>query len=153
MSARLKDTLRVIRVMGMTLNCIRCWGSRSGVLGNIQYPFVTINQASSKLDQLESSYGLNTDVTKSFLFGRIGSKIIVIYWPSPDPSIKRCTCVNKRKNSRSRWMLENNITRCPGESVGDRMPKWEQAADRGFWALSQDEEEVLLWSREELGSM
>ena len=24
---------------------------------------------------------------------------IVIYWPSTEPSIKRCTCVNKRKNS------------------------------------------------------
>ena len=28
-------------------------------------------------------------------------------------SIKRCTCVNKRKNSGSRWVLDNNITRCP----------------------------------------
>ena len=36
----------------------------------------------------------------------------VIYWPSTEPSIKRCTCVNKRKNSRSRWALNNNITRC-----------------------------------------
>ena len=40
----------------------------------------------------------------------------VIYWPSTEPSIKRCTCVNKRKNSRSRCTLENNITRCPGGS-------------------------------------
>ena len=47
------------------------------------------------------------------------------------------------------------------ESVGDRMPKWEPAVDRGLLALSdprlsnpsQDEEEVLLWSREELGSI
>ena len=38
---------------------------------------------------------------------------IVIYWPSTEPSIKRCTCVNKRKNSGSRCTLENNITRCP----------------------------------------
>ena len=38
----------------------------------------------------------------------------VIYWPSTKPSIKRCTCVNKRKNSGSRRALENNITRCPG---------------------------------------
>ena len=38
----------------------------------------------------------------------------VIYWPSTEPSIKRCTCVNKRKNSGSRWTLENNITRCLG---------------------------------------
>ena len=37
----------------------------------------------------------------------------VIYWPSTEPSIKRCTCVNKRKNSGSRWTLDNNITRCP----------------------------------------
>ena len=42
--------------------------------------------------------------------------ICVIYWPSTGPSIKRCTCVNKRKNSGSRWMLENDITRCPGGS-------------------------------------
>ena len=63
----------------------------------------------------------------------------VIYWPSTKPSIKRCTCVNKRKNSRSRWALNNNITRCLGrfESVGDRMPKREnQLAYWGLWALS-----------------
>ena len=34
----------------------------------------------------------------------------VIYWPSTEPSIKRCTCVNKRKNSGSRRTLDNNIT-------------------------------------------
>ena len=32
----------------------------------------------------------------------------VIYWPSTEPSIKRCTCVNTQKNSGSRWTLENN---------------------------------------------
>ena len=37
----------------------------------------------------------------------------VIYWSSTEPSIKRCTCVNKWKNSESRWALENYITRCP----------------------------------------
>ena len=42
--------------------------------------------------------------------------MIVIYWPSTEPSIKRCTCVNKWKNSGSRWTLENNITRCLGGS-------------------------------------
>ena len=36
----------------------------------------------------------------------------VIYWPSTEQSIKRCTCVNKRRNSGSRWALNNNITRC-----------------------------------------
>ena len=35
----------------------------------------------------------------------------VTYWPWTEPSIKRCTCVNKRKNSGSRWELNNNITR------------------------------------------
>ena len=40
----------------------------------------------------------------------------VIYWPSTEPSTKRCTCVNKRKNSGNRWTLENNITRCLGGS-------------------------------------
>ena len=42
--------------------------------------------------------------------------IIVIYWPSTEPSIKRWTCVNKRKNSGSRWMLDNNIARCTDDS-------------------------------------
>ena len=36
------------------------------------------------------------------------------YWPSTVPSIKRWTCVNKRKNSGSRLTLENILTRCPG---------------------------------------
>ena len=44
------------------------------------------------------------------------SSSVVIYWPSTELSIKRCTCVNKRKNSGSRRTLENNITRCPGGS-------------------------------------
>ena len=63
----------------------------------------------------------------------------VTYWPSTEPSIKRCTCVNKRKNSGSRWAWYNYITRCGSselESVGDKMPAWEPAADRGLWALS-----------------
>ena len=38
--------------------------------------------------------------------------VCVIYWPSTEPSIKRCTCVNKRKNNGSGWTLNNNITRC-----------------------------------------
>ena len=85
----------------------------------------------------------------------------VIYWPLTELSIKRCTCVNKRKNIGSRWTRDNNISRCPGrlKSVGVKIPEWEPAADRGLWTLSdprlskpsQDEKEVLLWS-EELGS-
>ena len=37
---------------------------------------------------------------------------IVIYWPSTELSIKRCTCVNKRRNSGSWCTLDNYITRC-----------------------------------------
>ena len=37
--------------------------------------------------------------------------MIVTYWPSTEPSIKRCTCVNKRKYTGSRCALNNNITR------------------------------------------
>ena len=36
----------------------------------------------------------------------------VIYWPSTEPSIKRCTCVNKRRKSGSRWTWDNYIIRC-----------------------------------------
>ena len=68
----------------------------------------------------------------------------VIYWHSTEPSIKRCTCVNKQRNSRSRWAWDNYITRCHRQlmsvrvpvAVGDKMPAWEQFADWGLWALS-----------------
>ena len=45
----------------------------------------------------------------------------------------------------SRWVSDNYITRCHRrlgelqfqlESVGDKMPNWEPAAERGLWALS-----------------
>ena len=68
-------------------------------------------------------------LVKSTMFLFFRWHVGVIYWPSTEPSIKRCTCVNKRKKSGSRRTLENNITRCPGwfESLGDRMPAWEPA--------------------------
>ena len=60
------------------------------------------------------------DVWKYFWWLKIIQKeqimISVIYWPSTEPSIKRCTSVNKQKNSGSMWTLENNITRSPGGS-------------------------------------
>ena len=57
---------------------------------------------------------METDVKKMSACGILKKKngMIVIYWPSTEPSIKRCTCVNKRKDSGSRWTLNNNITRC-----------------------------------------
>ena len=76
----------------------------------------------------------------------------VIYWPSTEPSIKRCSCVNKQKNSGSRWVL-NNITRCSGRfELVDKMLNWEPTCSlRALgpqWLTveqpSQDEKEVLL---------
>ena len=61
----------------------------------------------------------------------------MLYWPSTELSIKRCTCVNKRKNSGRRCTLNNNITRC---TDGSRQLKTrcrsesqrQTAADSGF---------------------
>ena len=63
--------------------------------------------------------------------------LAVIYWPSTKPSIKRCTCVNKRRNSGSRWVLENNITRCPGGSSQLETGCWSenQLQTKGFGPL------------------
>ena len=62
----------------------------------------------------------------------------VIDWPSTEPSIKKCTCVNKRKNSGSRWMLNNYITR---RTDGSRQleigcQRENQLADWGLVVLS-----------------
>ena len=51
----------------------------------------------------------------------------VTYWPSTGPSIKRCTCVNKRKNSRARWVSNKNITRTQTAWVSW---KWSQLVTR-----------------------
>ena len=121
----------------------------------------------------------------------------VTYWPLPEPSIKRCTCINKQRNSGnrciqsrmseyhldlwtwlnsgqmrmptgSRWVWNNYITRCHRwlgsvgvpVAVGDKMPAWEQLADWGLaalrihgWEDQQNEEEVLLWSKKNFGSI
>ena len=53
----------------------------------------------------------------------------VIYWPSTEPSIKRCTCVNKPKKSGSRWTLRKNKDRVSAAVSQSEtgMPKWESA--------------------------
>ena len=56
--------------------------------------------------------------------------LYVTYWPSTEPSVKRCTCVNKRKNSGSRWMLDNTITRCPDGSSQETGCQHEEPACR-----------------------
>ena len=106
----------------------------------------------------------NTEQSSGDLW-RLTISHTVTYWPSTEPSIKRCTCVNKWKNSRNRWMSDNYITRCPRrfELVGVEV-SWRQDAElrasgrqRALdpqWPMveqpSQDKEEVLLWSKEEL---
>ena len=66
--------------------------------------------------------------------------IYVTYWPSTEPSIKRCTCVNKQKQvcvrqlynqvPQTAWVSQFQLEL---ESVGDRMlAEWEPAPDRGL---------------------
>ena len=85
----------------------------------------------------------------------------VIYWPWTESSIKRCTHVNKRKKSGSRWALEYNITRCPSglRQLETGYLSENQLQTEGFGPLvtprlsnpSQDAKKVLLWSRKNLG--
>ena len=74
--------------------------------------------------------------TKSILSLREPCTIPFIYWPSTEPSIKRCTCVNKWKKSRSRWALGKNIGRCSQGRRGSRRQECQsenQLADWGLW--------------------
>ena len=57
----------------------------------------------------------------------------VTYWPSTEQSIKRCTCVNKRKQVGMR-QLYNQVPQTAWVSsssswsqLGDKMPAWESA--------------------------
>ena len=89
----------------------------------------------------------------------------VIYWPSTMPSIKRCTFVNKRRNSGSRWTSDNYITRCHRRlesvlvwvGVSSRQDTELRASGRKRalgpqWPTveqpNQDVKEVPLWSEE-----
>ena len=56
----------------------------------------------------------------------------VTYWPSTELSIKRCTCVNKRKNSRSKWVWDNNITRLTNSQLETRYSRENQRQTEGF---------------------
>ena len=87
-------------------------------------------------------------------------RIFVIYWPSTEPSINRCTCVNKRKNSGSKWTLNNNVTGCTGGS-SQLVTRCRSESQRKtvvfgpsvtyYWATLA-KKELLLWL-EELGSI
>ena len=59
---------------------------------------------------------------------------IVIYWPSTELSIKRCTCVNKPKKSRSRWALRKNIDRVPA-AVGQLETGCQSENQLADWGL------------------
>ena len=145
---------------------------------------------------LSFSLALWSTGTTKYTIRQLPFSLLIItcvkYWPSTEASIKRCTCVNQRKKqvhpveyitltcgrvesganatpTRSRWMLNNYITRCHrrfesvgvrrrvrvGVSWGTRCQRENQLADRGLaalrthcWAAQQNEEEVLLWSKE-----
>ena len=87
----------------------------------------------------------------------------VIYRPSTKPSIKRCTCVNKQKNNKSSWALGKNIDRVPVAVECGQRQECQSENQFADWGLRpqrpsaeqpcQDEEDVLLWSRKELGSI
>ena len=62
-----------------------------------QIQIIYCNMASSIPIKYKSF--LNRSIWPIFL---MNSKNIVIYWPSTEPTIKRCTCVNKQKNNGSR---------------------------------------------------
>ena len=99
----------------------------------------------------------NLKQCRVYIYGK-DSKINVIYWPSTEPSINRCTGVNKRKQEYIR-QLYNQVPQTAWVSssnswshLRDKMPAWESA-----WGLQrptveprQKAKEVLLWS-EELG--
>ena len=68
----------------------------------------------------QSLKGLNSEFSVSLIC------FFVAYWPSTEPSIKRCTCVNKQKNSGNRcirskileyhldlWTWLNSVMRTP----------------------------------------
>ncbi len=78
----------------------------------------------------------------------------VIYGPSTELSIKRCTCVNKQKKNRKQVGVMKEYRQVPVavERVGD-MKTRVRASDSWLSNSSQDVEEVLLWSREEVGSI
>ena len=80
-----------------------------------QYQWVILWWSNNlKNASLQAVYNNSNKINKC-IFITLLKKIYtnVIYRSLTKPSIKRCTCVNKRKNSGSRWALENNITGCP----------------------------------------
>ena len=73
-----------------------------------------VNSAENGIDKTRSySCRNNFYLFSNHSLGRATKLFIqlVIYWPSTEPSIQRCTGVNKRKNSGSRWTLNSDITR------------------------------------------
>ena len=97
----------------------------------------------------------------AYIYSRLPRTHSVIYWPSTEPSIKRCTCVNKLKKSGSRWTLRKNIDRVPVAISQLRQECQNENQLAEGWAFSdprlsnprQDAKEVPLWSREELESI
>ena len=95
----------------------------------------------------------------------VGIETIVTYWPLTQPSIKRCTCVNKRKNSGSRWAANKNITRTQTAWVswswsqwGTRCQRESQRQTEGFgpsvtdgWAIPAKMRKKCYYGQKNLG--
>ena len=77
--------------------------------------------------------------------------VVVIYWPSTEPSIKICTCVDKWKKKRKQVGVMKEYRQVPAavDLVGDRKASVRASLSNP----NQDAEEVLLWSGEEVGSI
>ena len=81
---------------------------------------------------------------------------LVTYWPSTKPSTKRCTCVNKRKNSGSRWTLNNITSTQTARVIWGEDAELRNSGRQDFgpsvthaWA-TKPRWEAVLWSKEEL---
>ena len=104
---------------------------------------------------IKSTFG---QITLGKVWTPLSSQLWVKYWPSTESSIKKSTCANKRKNSGSRWMLENNITRCPDGSsqLETRCRRESQWQSEGFgpsvthgWATPAKMRKKCCYGREE----
>ena len=105
---------------------------------DVFYPVITnCFQKAGRINSFWQTVGVSP-IDELVLMRHIPTELSVTDWPSTEPSIKRCTCVNKRKNSGSRWTLNKNITRTQTAWVSwsQLETRWEPAADRGLWALS-----------------
>ena len=110
------------------------WNHLTMYIGTLDYfEIVTISVAVSislYLSVCLHSFLSSIALDRSSRLHPVSQQSCVTYWPSTEPSIKRCTCVNKRKNSGSRWTLNKNITRTQTAWVSWRQDAGVKASGR-----------------------